>query len=276
MLMITQKYKDILSKAKPYLFCNARNLAHFDLNPLGIEFDKDLLFDCLSTKSSDFFELVTKMDALSFGDQGMGMDRWVLFDCSAMPGAIFGFAVLADDLDVGFKKKMGIPASYKGYVPISMYIAIPTAEPDHWFGHNLSSLNSHLNNHFSGLGLLTKAIGLMVMKIKFQYGATQWNNPALCIHTKLAPLKLLTAYTPIHTHKYSLTYLAQYSNEDIESVLSNCELSRPKENLHLLGNDQEAIKSLQNEIEKGSEFWISHTPKKEGENFNYALHKGSY
>ena len=41
------KYKDILSKAKPYLFCNAKNTNYFELNPLGIKVEDELIFDCL-------------------------------------------------------------------------------------------------------------------------------------------------------------------------------------------------------------------------------------
>jgi hypothetical protein len=271
--MITQKYKSILDKLEPYLFCNSRNTQEFNLKPLGIEIKQELIFDCMKTESAQFFDLITKMDNLTFGDQGMGMDRWVLYDCSAMPGAIFGLAIRVNELESQLREKMNIPSSYQGYVPLSMYIAIPTAQPKHWFGHNLSSLNGQLENKIPGLGLLTKAMGILTMKIEKQYGATQWNNPALCIHAKLAPLELLTSYTPIHTHKYSLTYLAHYSEQQILDVLNNREVSRPTQSFSLSGDDKEQIQKIQKEIEIGDKFWICEPPTIANELSTYSIYK---
>lgn len=271
--MIAKKYQNTLDKVKPYIFSYGKNWDHFDLDPFGIEIIDSLKFDCTKSKSESFFNLITKMDALTFGDQGMGMDRWVLYDCSAMPGAIFGFAAKVSDLPKSFLAKIAIDSSYHGYIPLSMFIAIPMAEKNCWFGHNLSSLNSYLGGSFKGLGLLTKLFGLKVMQIKKQYGATQWNNPALLIHSKLSKLKLITSYTPIHTHKHTLTYLAYYTKEHFEDVLSDKLAQSDEGNFELKGLDRAAQQQLQKDIEKGASVTILPNPNLVGEEFIYQLVK---
>lgn len=272
--MIAQKYKDILSKAKPYLFCNAKNIEFFNMSPLGVKIEDDLTFDCLNTNSEEFFNLITKMDEISFGDQGMGMDRWVMFDCSAMPGAIFGLALCVSDIDEDLKQKMGISDNYSGYVPVSMYIAIPTIEPGHWFGHNLSSLNTNLKSKLPGLGLLTKAMGLLTLKIDEQYGATQWNSPAINIHAKLAPLKLLSTITPVHTYRNSLAYIASYTDDSIMAVLSNIDINMPKESFKLSSDDANMLEKMQTNIENGVEYYICGRPVIQSGVSTYPIHEG--
>lgn len=272
--MITQKYKNILSIAKPYLFCNKKNTESFDLTPLGVSIQDDLIFDCLKTSSEKFFNLITKMDEISFGEQGMGMDRWVLYDCSAMPGAIFGLAISADEVSDDLKAKLGIEKSYVGFVPISMYIAIPTVEPGHWFGHNLSSLNSELEGRFPGLGLLTKVMGLLTLKIDKQYGATQWNSAAIHIHAQLAPLKLLTAITPAHSYRNSLTYIANYDKDTLLGVLSGKMITRPEESFELDGEDVTMLERMQQKIENGTNYYICGRPKQINLKNIYPIHEG--
>lgn len=255
--MIAKKYEITLNKIKPYLFCNAQSLSSFDLAPFGIEVTSDLIFDCTKTSSEKFFNKITKMDEISFGDQEMGMDRWVLYDCSAMPGAIFGFAI----------EQAG------EWTPISMYIAIPMVEKDHWFGHNLSSLNIHLGGLYPGLGLLTKVFALKVLNITKQYGATQWGSAAINIHAKLSPLKLITSYTPIHTHKNSLTYLAQYSSESLKKILAGEELVPLETSFELDGSDNQMLQQLQKKIENGDILIISGKPQTKDGKIYYNIHQ---
>src|SRR5690606_33009592 len=105
-------------------------------------------------------------------------------------------------------------------IPISFYIAIPTVQPGQWFGHNLSSLNNSLPKKYPGLGIMTKALGIKLMQIEVMYGATQWGNPAIHVHSQLAPMEILSSYTPVHTHPNSLCYRSVYpiANLDDESL----------------------------------------------------------
>lgn len=271
--MIADIYKTTLSKIKPYVFSFKKNFQYFDLNPLDTKIESQHQYDCSQTKSEDFFNLILKVDQLAFGEQDMGMDRWVLYDCSAMPGAIFGFGINPSEVPENLKQKMQIPEDYTGLIPISMYITIPTVEPGHWFGHNLSSLNNDLGGVYPGLGLLTKALGLVSLKITKQYGATQWNNPAINIHSQLSPLNLISSYTPIHTHKFTFSYYAEYSIQSIINALSGKkrEIEDKLIKFELDGSDHTKIIELQKKIEFGENFTIAARPINKNNKIYYPI-----
>jgi hypothetical protein len=189
------------------------------------------------------------------------MDKWVFFDCGEMPGGIFGFGLKAKELNEVARKEYKVDLDYPGIIPISMYIAIPMVGGKMWFGHNLSSANRVLDGNFSGLGLLTKAIGLKVFKINTMLGATQWDSKALHIHLQLDDVHLESAYTPAHTFKNTMTYRSEYSDEKILRALSGV----PREAvewdfLHPSDNDQASMKLQERITENGEKFSIVGRP----------------
>jgi hypothetical protein len=213
-----RKYHNLISILEPFIITSPRNQISFN-SVLGIPINKNLIFNPLSTSSTNFINKVYQMDQMTFGTQGMGMDKWVFFDCSAMPGAVFGYAIHSSKLSKKDQQLLSI--GNNEYFPLSMYIAIPTLEKDTWFGHNLSSLNKKLEIDLSGLGLLTKCSALETLRIKKLNGATQWNSPALYIHLKIAEIELLSSFTPIHDKENTLCYSCNFEN--VESILSgNC------------------------------------------------------
>ncbi|MBT3234318.1 MAG: hypothetical protein HN353_00030 [Bdellovibrionales bacterium] len=217
---IAPRYQEVLSLVEPYIFCFPDSLAQFDLAPWGIEIPVENQISCVKQGNAIFFDLLHRLDGLAFGPMGMPMEKWVFFDCGEMPGGIFGFGVRSDQLSANAKKEFQVPDGYQGLVPISMYIAIPMVKPGCWFGHNLSSLNWALDKKLSGLGILTKALALMTMKIEQMYGATQWDSKALHIHLQLADMEIASAYTPAHTFANSMTYLSNYSSAGLLTALS--------------------------------------------------------
>lgn len=239
-----QKYHDLLDQCEPYILCHPNHLGQFNLNYMGQQIDSKHCFNPLLLKDRGFIESLIKLDQLSFGPGGMGMPRWVLFDCALIPGAVVGFGINSSKLGQKDRDQFGVGENE--FVPVSMYIAIPCADQISWFGHNLSSLNKILDYPLPGLGLLTKYYALGVMQIKKLYGATQWDSPALGLHLKLAPMQLQASYVPIHTHENTLCYESYdfYSQDEVFQT-----------SVHKTGEEFEvsidAIKKLQQEIEAG-------------------------
>ena len=218
---MNQKYHNLLAKLKPYIICHPRTLKEVDLSYLsehlpvgGISVENT--FNPLQSCDYEFINRIVKMDELSFGPGGMGMPRWVLFDCALIPGAVIGFGIDSHLLSQEDRDLLGVSSDV--FVPLSMYIAIPNAGGESWFGHNLSSLNGILSEDLSGLGLMTKYYALGVLKIKKLIGATQWDSPALGLHLKLSPMKLLSAHVSIHTHENTLCY-ESFDFYSLEQVL---------------------------------------------------------
>jgi hypothetical protein len=258
--MIAKRYQNILRKVEPYILGNPKVIHNYQLDVFNKSFNSNEIMDCLDTKNLDFFNLIHKLDAITFGDQGMGMDKWVFFDCAAMPAGIIGFALKREDTPEILVKAFDLDDDYEGLVPISMYMAIPTSDRGRWFGHNLSSLKRFLGADYKGLGLLTKAYACKVFGIENCYGATQWGSPALEIHTQLSPMKLRASHLPAHTHENSLCYLSVYNDENLELALSGERRIVDHYDFLLKADDLDKQIMLQSDIEKGAEFHIVGRP----------------
>jgi hypothetical protein len=264
--MIAKKYKTLLDKIEPFVFSNSDNFPFMEKNI----FDKDVttFFDCKSTSSEPFYKLLRTTDKLAFSDLGMAMEGWVYFDCSSMPGAIIGFGIYKEDLPENLRAEFDIDPNYNGLVPISMFIAIPTMNKL-WIAHNLSSLRSRLGDSFGGLGLLTKAFGIKVLKIKQMYGATQWGSDAIFVHSKLAAMKILTARTPVHTYINTMSYFSDYS--EIDKVLSEEQAESDDFDFLIGATDTDGQISLQEKIENGDEFTLIGKPITKDDDIYYKI-----
>jgi len=207
--VIHPKNARLLADLEPFVVATAANQARFDLCPFGLRVTDDARVDPLRRDAAPFLDLLERLDAATFGPEGMTMPRWVFYDCAELPGGIVGLGARAARIESEARALLAVPEEYTGLVPFGMYIAIPTPEPGAWVGHNLATLAGLVGGGaLRGLGGLTKALGLKVFRATAQIGVTQWDSAALFVHTRLGPLELLTAWTPAHSHAASLTYRA--------------------------------------------------------------------
>ena len=169
----------LLDEFTPYLVATPFNLPALDRAPFGVPVPPENIIDPLKLESEVFLRLLHRLDGLTFGPEGMPMPRWVFFDCSEMPGAIYGLARPAATLWPKARELFKVPHDYDGLVPVSMYVAIPMHRPGIWFGHNLSSLAPVFeragvtDTDLRGLGSLTKGLALKCFGVQEFWGATQ-------------------------------------------------------------------------------------------------------
>ncbi|MBD64206.1 MAG: hypothetical protein CME62_03310 [Halobacteriovoraceae bacterium] len=251
------KYHGLLKKLTPFIMARPNVLENTHHSGLGTKEIK--IFDPLDNKNGEFFERILTLDQLAFGGEAMAMPRWVLFDCALYPGAIIGFGIDADKLSAADNTLLKAQGST--FIPLSMYITIPNAYDNSWFGHNLSSLNGKLSLDLSGLGLLTKYFALNTLKIKKLVGATQWSSPAVFLHLKLSPLKIVSPHLVMHTMNDSFCYESTsfYASEqvfghkhfqlDYNKEIKHDELDKIKElfishHIYVVGKDEKSIKLL--------------------------------
>ena len=240
-----------------FLVAPPDSLEHADTSPFGLEIDWHI--DPLKAGSGHFLDMLQTLDGLTFGPEGMPMDKWVFYDCSELPGFIYGFATPAKDLSPEERILFKVNDDYTGPVPLSMYIAIPMIERGAWFGHNLASLNRVLpERKLHHLGTITKALALKAYRVERFVGATQWTSKALFIHTKFGPLELLTTYTPAHSIHETLTYAFDVDDACLKAACGDpaVTLHRPTATLHLSSEDVEEMKRLQVEVEQGARFTL--------------------
>ena len=248
---------------KPFVFCHKDNFNYLKLDQECIQ------YDCVSTESYAFFELLEKLDQASFGGQGMGMPRWTFYDCAAMPGTVFGYCLERDQVDSKLLDKFGFNINDCEYIPISMFVAIPKLGVDTWFAHNLCSLGNYFG--IKGLGLKTKFDGLNIMQAKTFYGATQWGSSALHIHTQIADLELVSSFTPNHTYPHTLTYRCQFSGRELATEKR---MASSYEGL-ICADDKKQQEQLQAEIENGLKIKLNGRPflKDEKWVYPYSIYK---
>ncbi len=214
-------------------------------------------------------EILTGLQLQSPPPEGMPMPRWVFFDCSEMPGAIYGLARPARTLWPKARELFKVPHDYDGLVPVSMYVAIPMYRPGIWFGHNLSSLAPVFeragvtDTDLRGLGSLTKGLALKCFGVQEFWGATQWLSKALYIHVKFGPLDLQTAFTPAHSEHETLTYGFRVTDDSLRASMGDpgIRITRPQPTFWLEGHDVPGMQTLQDRIEAGERYVIPDAPR---------------
>lgn len=250
------RYRRILEVCRPFLVTYRGNLPHLDSAPFGLAISPELCFDPTERRSLSFIDGLQALDKATFGHVGMPMPRWVLFDCADLPGIVFGFARRAGDLPLRAREVYSAPPD--AMVPLSMWIAIPSAEPGTWVAHNLASANAELvGDELPGLASLTKALGIRVARATKQVGVTQWSSPSVRIHLTFGELRLLSAWTPAHSFAASFTYCIDVMEERL--LASFAEGYQPPSepfDREIDPADAAALIALQDEIEAGAEYAI--------------------
>ncbi len=228
--------------------------------PFGLEISPDLYFDPHKVASGPFLHTLQRLDELTFGPVGMPMPRWVFYDCAEVPGGIFGFARPAKQVPLWVRYALEVPDDYDGYVPLSLYVAIPMLEPGSWHTYTWCSLNEVAPGAGpANLALFTQAVGLQAFSINLAYGTTQWRSYKLGDHARFGPLDLVTAWTPAHSDPTTLTFTIPSDPARIESALMKVP-PRPERDDPTVRwvdcDDHDQLQALQADIESGRRFQI--------------------
>ena len=271
-------YKRALDECQPYLLATREVAPLLEWEPLGMDIrERGLVLDPQQRGGADFLHLLQNLDRLSYGTLGMAMPKWVFYDCGVMPSAVFGFCGPASSLDPYVHRALDIPKGYDGPVPLSIFIAIPTLEGA-WFTHTLCSLNSVCTGAApEGLLLLSLALGVRILKVQTLYGTTQWRSHRLGTFVGLAPLEVVTAYTPSHSVRRTLTWRLHLRRFLVEAALIKPGTSptAPPATHVLDVDDENALITLQREIEAGIPYSIVGPPTRRGSIVQVPLHRGA-
>lgn len=272
--MIRTHNDGILERYGTFVVATPRNFPLVHTEPFGLTLRWHI--DPMRTSSATFVDLLQRLDALTFGPEGMPMDKWVFYNCAELPGFLYGFAAAAEELTRHEREVYGVPSSYDGPVPLSMYIAMPMYERGSWFGHNLASLNRTFpERDLHHLGTMTKAIALEAFRVERFVGATQWSSKALYIHTKFGPLDIQTAYTPAHSIPETLTYAFDVTDTCLRAALGDPEatVDRPAANLFVDSRDVDTMRSMQAAIEGGARYVLAGPPAQRGDHMEHPVYE---
>ncbi len=88
---------------------------------------------------------------------------------------------------------------YEGPIPVAGYCASPTPDRRAWVGWSLCSA-------IPGLGTVAKGLGLLAYGARTLTGVTQFYDPALRVHRKFGPMRLLAAVLDLHPVHHTMAY----------------------------------------------------------------------
>lgn len=264
---------------RPYVFVRPENqIAHpGSAHRLNWFSNPPVMKDPLDIPELAFADRIYSLEARAFGPSNMAMPRWVFYDCAVMPGFVAGFAARPRALTPAMREVLD-PKKFPAinspiqtskvlkevtslddmdWVPLSLFIIIPTMHKGEWVAHNLTSINSLLpeGQGLYGLGFLSKAFGLWYANVEQCSGMTQWGSPALKLHSNFGHMEVIGAYAPVHSHATTVTYRVQVNTQVWEKFFTKEEDFAFLENYGPTGSfidpkDEQSMLDFQKRIER--------------------------
>lgn len=245
----------------PYLVATASLAERLDLQPLGHRFAEEHVFDPTRRRSGPFLDLLERLDAATFGREGMAMPRWAFYDCAELPGAVLGLGALARDVDAPTRAAFG-EVRDDTFLPLSMYMAIPTLTEREWLGYSLCSLElGDQTFHGAPVDIATLAISVAALRARQVTGTVQWSSPHLAATARFAPLAVLAAWLPAHTRAETCVFRFEVNEERLERALAR-EARGEGDVEWLLADDLSMHHAAQARIEAGERAFVVGVPEK--------------
>jgi hypothetical protein len=171
-----------------------------------------------SWKLEDLMRAYNVLNATAFGAKGIPLQNWVMIDLGLLPSGFLLITLgreaaehaLTDPArSVHERERIAgvLPAvlaeadrlGYEGPIPVAGYCASPTPDRSAWVGWSLCSA-------IPGLGTVAKGLGLLAYGARTLTGVTQFYDPALRVHRKFGPMRLLAAVLDLHPVHHTMAY----------------------------------------------------------------------
>jgi hypothetical protein len=246
---------------RPYVFVRPENRIAKPGGCLRLDWFRNtpIYKNPLMMEEVDFADQILRLEGSAFAQSGMQMPRWVFYDCAIIPGFVAGFAIRKSAAPQEILDILK-PDPNCEWVPISLFIIIPSMAEKEWVAHNLCSVNSLVSDKAKlyGVGFLTKAFGLWYANVEICCGITQWASPAVRLHTHYGVFEVLTAYTPVHSYARTLTYRVQVDTMEWKRFFSSepsPDFTRCYEEagFEVVPDSEESLKSFQARLEGSKE-----------------------
>ena len=225
--------------------------------------------------SEPFLRLLEALDRVSYGPIGLEMPRWAMYDCGELPGMVAGYGCPAKATPQNVKKLLGVDEHYEGLVPLSMAIVIPQPVTGGWLCYSLCSINEIAPGSAPArLRLLTLVTLLARLEMVELWSIQQWRSSNLEYFVRLGPLRLMSAYTPAHTHWRTLTCRVLVGRQSPEALLMNPRPAWGIPTLMLDCDDTSALMQLQGRVERGEPVWVLGGPEVVGDRTLFPIKVG--
>ncbi len=255
--MSIRHYRRIFESCEPYLVARRGVADRLDREPLGVPIPPANVIDPQRLGNRTFLRLLQFVNDLTYGPLGLPMPDWVFYDCAVMPGAVFGFARRADELEPWFRRALEVPDDYRGLVPVSIYICIPTVSRDAALVYTLCSANQvAVGIAPEGLWRLTLALGIRAFRLHHMMAVSQWRSSQLGLFAGLGPLELVSAWTPAHDNPATCTVRVATPESAVDRLLRGDVTGAEGIDAYVDADDFDALRRLQARIEAGTRIAI--------------------
>jgi hypothetical protein len=206
-------------------------------------------------KLEDLMRVYNMLNATAFGPKSIPLQNWVMIDLGLLPSAFLlitlpnarAVAALTDERR-GDAERARIERAltavlaeadrlaYDGPIPVAGYCAAPTPRRDSWVGWSLCSA-------IPGLGTVAKGLALQAYSARTLTGVAQFYDPALRVHRKFGPMRLLAAVLDLHPVLHTMAYRTEVFAPEPD---------HPEPTLLLDPHDFDAQAELQRKLDAGS------------------------
>jgi hypothetical protein len=180
----------------------------------------------LPWSADSFIRVYNRLNSVLLGTKGLALEYWVMIDLGLLPTAFLLIALsrelLLHKLDDGgltskqhalLREQAGPllaeadDLGFHGPIPVAGYCAVPSPVSGHWVGWSLCSA-------VPGLGTIVKGLALEAYRARALTGVTQYGNPALRLHRKFGPMRILRADLDLHPAPHTFVYQTDLYAED--------------------------------------------------------------
>lgn len=224
-------------------------------------------FDPTRAGAAPFVDALLRLDAWIFGERGLAMPRWALYDCAALPGFVCGLGVPAGELDTEARAELGVPPGSSSLVPVSLLVAIPLLGVGRWLVTSLGSAGALLFE--PGLDLRTLRLGLSMMRARTVMATAQWGSPELATFARMAKLRVRAAWLPAHDIPGTAVIELDLARAPRDGAAPD---SGAEERIEVT---EASLQEMQRDIEAGIEITLAGPPERHGESLCAKVRRGA-
>ncbi len=157
-------------------------------------------------KNPKLVELYRAANLYSFPGE-LALPGWVLSDLYLLPGAIGMLMCSARELKPAVRKRLSLVSEDEAIA--AAYVAAPGIVPHLGIGVSLISLIPAIH-----AGTWVKALTMKMLRLTRLRGVAQWANPAVRVHTRMGPLRVVGSVPGTHEFRArSFVYESDLADE---------------------------------------------------------------
>jgi hypothetical protein len=221
----------------------ADNAAALDLSPFGIKASFRP-----AERHPDLVERYRAANALAFPGE-LTLPGWVLSDLYLLPGAIGLLLCRASLLDVPTRKRLGLAPDDEAIA--AAYLAAPTIMPRAFIGVSLLSLVPKIV-----AGAWVKTLTLRMLGAKRLRGVAQWANPSVRVHTRMGPIRVVSAVPGTHEFRAKSFVYESDLSDDERWTAAMARRASPVPATKIKATDEPALAALLERAEAGEQIYI--------------------